>query len=199
MITESGTIKTNTPLSVEMQRELTKPSLILGIILVVSSGVLFCGELVLFIFEVLTDIEFKSVGIFMIAAVSLFAGLVSLRVRINLINQVKNFNRVIEAEFFSNYFVARVFTQGELTTFIKTYYGWTVNTKETLNYLFIYNASNSAIPVLKSAVTAEELVRIKELVNSKALPPVQPVQAENSVRCEEQTAQTQFKEQSDGN
>lgn len=175
MITEKGTIKTSVKIDGKVQDELNKTSRLLGLIYIVLGAVLTAGGLALCVWEVFNNSDdIWGTTVLVVGMILLFGGIFVLIVCDKSKKATCKFARVEEVEFFPDYLIERVYTDGEHTSTNKVYYKWLVKIKETQNFLFLYNTRVTAVAVDKN-VTPSELNTIRSLL--KGVPQAAPAPA----------------------
>lgn len=175
MITEKGTIKTSVKIDGKVQDELNKTSRLLGLIYIVLGAVLTAGGLALCVWEVFNNSDdIWGTTVLVVGMILLFGGIFVLIVCDKAKKATCKFARVEEVEFFPDYLIERVYTDGEHTSTNKVYYKWLVKIKETQNFLFLYNTRVTAVAVDKN-VPPSELNTIRSLL--KGVPQAAPAPA----------------------
>lgn len=175
MITEKGTIKTSVKIDGKVQDELNKTSRLLGLIYIVLGAVLTAGGLALCVWEVFNNSDdIWGTTVLVVGMILLFGGIFVLIVCDKSKKATCKFARVEEVEFFPDYLIERVYTDGEHTSTNKVYYKWLVKIKETQNFLFLYNTRVTAVAVDKN-VPPSELNTIRSLL--KGVPQAAPAPA----------------------
>ena len=173
MITEKGTIKSSTPIDERTIKELNKTPHTLGIVYTVGGAILLALWLIVLIAETLEG-TYESFDLFLfLGAVFLGLGIFMLASCNKLVKSSMQRKKVDEVEFFRDHMIVREYTNGEHTSTTKIYYKWIVKTKETHNYLFIYNTNVTALSVDKTQLTPQEFAAVKNLLQSR-FAPVQP-------------------------
>lgn len=181
MITEKGTIAAATKIDGKATKELNKSSLILGILYTVIGAIALLISGIVLIYDVFLSESGKittsyymplCVGVFLIAA-----GIVLLVAYNTALKSSTRFNRVEELEFFSDYFLARQYTNGELTSVDKVYYGWIFKRKETAHYIFLYLTPAAAFYVDKNTLPLNELAAVRGLITKTTTTAPQPATA----------------------
>ncbi|MDE6075105.1 MAG: YcxB family protein, partial [Clostridia bacterium] len=160
MITEKGTIKTSTPLTLQVHNELNKKVFGLSIAYIVLGAIMLALGFVVYI---LTE---DSYGIVLLVcgAILCACGIIILVAVRSAKNLTLKHQKVDEAEFFRDHLMAYEYTDGELTTTSKIYYNWIIKIRETANYLFLYNTKATAIAVDKNSLPLSELNTIRMLL-----------------------------------
>ena len=160
MITERGTIKTSTPITEQVNKELNKRVFALSIVYIILSAIFLALGFVIYL---LTEDSYGLV-LLVCGAILCACGIIM----IGAVRTAKNLNlkrqKVDEAEFFRDHLMAYEYTNGELTTTSKIYYSWLIKIKETPNYLFLYNTRATAFAVDKNALPLSELNTIRMLL-----------------------------------
>ncbi|MDE6791038.1 MAG: YcxB family protein [Clostridia bacterium] len=173
MITEKGTIKTSTPLTEQVHKELNKKPFVLSILYIVLGAIILALGFVVYL---LTE---DSYGIVLLACgtIILACGIIILVAVRSAKNLTLKRRKVDEAEFFRDHLMAYEYTDGELTTTSKIYYSWLIKIRETANYLFLYNTKATAVAVDKNSLPLNELSTIRMLLGRSAAGAAQvPVQ-----------------------
>lgn len=177
MITEKGTVKTSTQLNERMHHQLNGASRGLGITLIVLGGlVLLAG------FIILIASDNDALTLFIVGGVFLTVGIFTVVSQASMVKQIRQTNRVEEAEFFRDYLIVREYADGEHVSTVKIYYKWLVRVKETSNYLFLYNTRVTAVPVEKSTLPINELNAVRKLLGRPAVGPAVSVQPYNAAQ-----------------
>ncbi len=170
MITEKGTVKATTVYNQNLNRELNRPSKILGIVYTVMGGIM------LFVYILLAVLSDEEIGVVSRESVALdvflmTCGAVLLVIGILLIGTYARINKIKgvetkseENEFFNDYLITREHINGEHVSTAKVYYYRIVRVRETKSYIFIYNTRVTALAVDKNSVSAEELTSIRSLL-----------------------------------
>lgn len=170
MITEKGTVKATTVHNENLNKELNKPSKILGIVYTVT------GAIMIFLYILLSVLSDEEIGVADKEAVAfniflMAAGAVLLVIGIVLIGTYARINKLKgvetkseENEFFTDYLINREYVNGEHISTAKVYYHRIVRVKETKSYIFIYNTRVTALSVDKTAIPANELTTIRSLL-----------------------------------
>lgn len=162
MITEKGTIKTSTPLTEQVTKELNKTVFKLSIFYIVGGAIVLA--LGIFVY-VLSKAQDAYGSILTVCGIIICAcGIVVLAAVRSAKNLNLKYRKVDEAEFFRDHFMAYEYTNGELTTTSKIYYNRLIKIKETANYLFLYNTKATAIAVDKNSLPLNELNTIRMLL-----------------------------------
>lgn len=174
MITEKGTVKTSTQLNERMHNQLNGASRALGITLIVLGGLVLLAGFIILIASDNDELTF-----FILGGVFLIFGIVTVVSQASMIKQIRQSNRVEEAEFFRDYLIVREYADGEHVSTVKIYYKWLVRVKETSNYLFLYNTRVTAVPVEKSTLPINELNAVRKLLGRPAVGPAVSVQPYN--------------------
>lgn len=194
MITEKGTIVTASNIDEKAVKELNKQILVLGILYTVIGAIAFAIGCIVFISEIfLSDSETTSYVYylpFFLGIILLTAGIILIISYNAALNTTKKYNKVDELEFFSDYFLAREYTNGELTGVQKYYYGWILKRKETANYIFLFNTRATAFGIEKSKLPLNELNAVRGLIMKTTTAASQPAPtyvAGNTVYTQEQT------------
>ena len=174
MITENGTVKTSTPITEQVTKELNKKVFVLSIVYIVLGAIFLALGFVVYMF---TE---DSYGIVLLACgtIILFCGIFMLVSHNATKNATLKYKKVDEVEFFRDHLTLYEYTDGELTTTSKIYYKWILRIKETQNYLFLYNTRVTAIAVDKNSLPISELNTIRMLLGRPMVAVAQtPVQA----------------------
>lgn len=173
MITESGAVKTSTPITEQVMKELNKNVFVLVIVYTVLGAIIMPLGFVLYI------LAEDSYGL-----VLLVCGTIILMCGIFMIvshnankNATLKYRKVDEVEFFRGYFMFYEYTDGELTTTSKIYYSRIAKIKETQNFIFLYNTKVTAVAVDKNSLPLSELNTVRMLLG-------RPVAAQPSVQSE---------------
>lgn len=177
MITEKGNVKSSVKIDEKVQDELNKTTRILGIVYIALGAVLTAGGLVVCFLEAYWNSDdFIGTLLLMVGLILLVGGICVNVLCKNLRKTVTKFARVEEVEFYDNYLIERVYTDGEHTSTNKVYFKWIVKIKETQNYLFLYPSRAAAIAVNKS-LPPNELNVVRALLKGVPQPvPAQSVQ-----------------------
>ncbi len=174
MITEKGTVKTSTQLNERMHSQLNGATRALSITLIVLGGLVLLAGFIILIASDNDALTFLILG-----SVSLIFGIVTVVSQASILKQIRQSNRVEEAEFFRDYLILREYADGEHVSTTKIYYKWLVRVKETSNYLFLYNTRVTAVPVEKSTLPINELNAVRKLLGRPAVGPAVSVQPYN--------------------
>lgn len=162
MITEKGTIKTSTPITEQVNKELNKRVFKLSIFYIVGGAIVLALGIFVYVLSKAQD-AYGSV-LMLCGIICIACGIVVL----SAVRSAKNLNlqhrKVDEAEFFRDHFMAYEYTDGELTTTSKIYYNRIFRIKETANYLFLYNTKATAVAVDKNSLPINELNTIRMLL-----------------------------------
>ena len=148
-----------------MQEELNKTSRTLSLIYIIVGAVFSAGGLALCFWEAYIDWDggwgalLLTVGLILI-----FCGIFLIFILNNVKKSVHKRERVEHAEFFNDYLIERVYTDGEHTSTNKVYYKWLVKIKETQNFLFLYPTRAAAIAVDKNSLPPSELNTVRGLL-----------------------------------
>lgn len=173
MITENGAVKTSTPITEEVQKELNKSTFILSIIYIVIGAVILAGGFVLY---VLTEDSF---GLILLVCGTIICamGIILTVSHQSVKNNTLKYKKVDETEFFRDHVMVCEYVDGELITTTKLYYNRILRIKETPNYLFLFNTRATAVAVDKNSLPVAELNTILSLLGRVPKPvPAQGVQ-----------------------
>lgn len=173
MITEKGTIKTSVKIDGKVQDELNRNGRILCVVYIIVGAVLSAGGLALCVWEVFKDSDggFGTL-LLTVGLILLFCGIFLIFILNNAKKATGKRERVEHAEFFDDYLIERVYTDGEHTSTNKVYYKWLVKIKETQNFLFLYTTRATAIAVDKNSLPPSELNTVRGLL--KRVPKTAP-------------------------
>ncbi|MGN0806162.1 MAG: YcxB family protein [Candidatus Coproplasma sp.] len=161
MITEKGSIKVATEHNANMNKELNKTTIILGIAYAVLGGIILLTSTIIYIVEPLPDVPY----IWLILGTVLFIFGLTICGSAKNINKLNGVNtKVEESEFFTDYLINREYENGEHLVTAKIYYSRLIKVKETKNYLFLYNTRVTAVAVDKNKLTEQELNGIRSLL-----------------------------------
>ena len=164
MVTENGTIKIETRLDENVQKEFMAKTFIVSLVCLILGSV---GLVAYLTWDVLSEfIEIKAPSIVLLIAFScLFAfGLVFIISRNKVVKKARSENKSEVYEFFNNYVVANDYFNGEQVATVKIYYNQIVKRKETKNYIFFYVQATAACPVSKANLTEGELNAVRALL-----------------------------------
>ncbi len=158
-------IETVAILNEKVQIELTKKNKMLSIVALVV------GAIGLVAFVILsTMFENKLFGILLIFAFPFTFGLISV---ISINKNIKNFklhNITNNYQFNEDYFIVKSFNGTEQIGMSKINYANIYKLKQTETFLFIFANRVSAYPIIKAAITSEELSKLESLIlNAKKL------------------------------
>ena len=166
MVTENGTVKVQTAIDENMQKEYSVKAKIIGLVMLIGGSVGVGVCFVLFILSEFFTFLDDSVTIpFLIVFSVLFAG--GLIITISLVKalqQVRNANKMNEYEFFSDYFTVTQFNNGEAVITAKYYNGQIMKVKESKNYYFIWINAAQVLPVSKAEIGSEEADILKQVL-----------------------------------
>lgn len=162
MITEKGTVKTTAEINAEVHKELNKTTFILGVILTV------CGAILLLCSAVLIATEEEGLDdnllLCFLGAVFLILGIIYIILRNKAGKNAEKYKTLEENEFFQTYLISREYVNGEHLSTLKVYYDRLVTTRETKNYLFLYNTRVTALTVDKRKLSPAELDAVRRLI-----------------------------------
>ncbi|MDE7257029.1 MAG: YcxB family protein [Clostridia bacterium] len=164
MVTDRGTIRVETPVNADMQREFMKNIYIMSIVSLVAGSIGIAAYIAWDLTS--TFVKIKEPHILILVAVAVFFafGLVFL---LTCRKTVKNTaNGPVKAgiyEFFNNYLLAEDYMNGEKVGTAKIYYNQIIKRKETKSFLFFYVQTAAAIPVSKAGLSEGELNTLRKL------------------------------------
>ncbi|MDE7076760.1 MAG: YcxB family protein, partial [Clostridia bacterium] len=148
----------------QVHKELNKKVFAFSILYIVAGAMLLALGIIIYVLS--GDFYVNSSGnVMSICGMIILAGGI---VILSAVRSAKNSNlkyqKVDEAEFFRDHFMAYEYTDGELTTTSKIYYNRIIRIKETANYLFLYNTKATAIAVDKNSLPLSELNTVRMLL-----------------------------------
>ncbi len=175
MITERGTIKAETAVNAEMQREFMRTTYILSVIALIVGSVGLAAYLAWDISSIFIKIKEPGTWILFIVAVFFAFGFIFVMSCRRAIKQVEKGPAKAEVyEFFNNYMIAEDYLNGEKVANVKIYYNQILKRRETKNYLFFYVQATAACPVSKAGMSEGELNTLRGLFGL-------PVKSQSSV------------------
>lgn len=162
MITENGAVKTSTPITEQVSKELNKKVFILSIIYIVFGAIILALGFAFYVFTT----EGESFGLILLVCgtIILLCGIIMVVNHGAVKKATLKYKKVDEVEFYRDYLMLYEYTDGELTTTSKIYYGWVLKIKETANYLFLYNTRATAVAVDKNSLPLTELNTVRMLL-----------------------------------
>lgn len=165
MITEKGSIRVETQVDLNVQKELSKKFYVVGIIALSIGCVGVAAFLTIDILSAFNILPEPNILI-LVAVATVFAfGLVLIATFRKLFKTAGNAPvRTAVCEFYADCIIGEDILNGEKVGAAKILYGQIVNRKETVSYLFFYLNAAVATPVLKNGLTTEELNTLRALI-----------------------------------
>ena len=168
MITENGTIKVETKLDENAQKEFMGRLFIVSLVCLIIGSAGIAAYLVWDIIAVIIEIYEPHIAI-LIAVALLFAfGLIFVISYNKAVKKARTEDKREVYEFFNNYVVANDYVNGEQVATVKIYYKNILKRKETKNFIFFYVQANAACPVGKAGMTEGELNAVRSLLGLTA-------------------------------
>ena len=166
MITENGTIKVETRLDENVQKEFMAKTFIVSLVCLILGSVGIVAYLTWDILSEFIAIKAPSIVILIVFACAFAFGLVFVISRNKLVKKARTENKTEVYEFFNNYVVANDYLNGEQVATVKIYYNQIIKRKETKNYIFFFVQTAAACPVSKAGLTDGELNAIRALLGT---------------------------------
>ena len=188
MITEHGSIKVQSAMDADMQKEFFKQPMRLALAFLIVGAIGFCAFLALEVVSIIMETGDEEVTAFLILFGVFMALGIALRIIFNTaIKNAAALPKINVYEFYSGYFTVDQTLNGESVLHNKILNIQITKSKETKKYLFFY-VGTSAFPVLKSELTEAELNTIRGAFGlpvsgatvSLSAEPAQPANGDNN-------------------
>ena len=166
MITENGTIKVETRLDENVQKEFMAKTFIVSLVCLILGSVGIVAYLTWDILSEFIAIKAPSFVLLVVFACAFAFGLVFVISRNKVVKKARTENKKEVYEFFNNYVVANDYLNGEQVATVKIYYNQIIKRKETKNYIFFFVQATAACPVSKAGLTEGELNAIRALLGT---------------------------------
>lgn len=164
-MTENGSIKIETQINADMQREYLRKLYIISLVSLISGCIGLAAYIVWVVLVTGTEAREPSIMMLILFAVLFGFGLVFLLAcKKTVKNTGKSGIKLESCEFFNNYIIAEDYLGGEKVATVKIYYRQIVKRRETKNFLFIFLRPGAAIPVSKAGLSEGELNALRKLV-----------------------------------
>lgn len=164
-MTENGSIKIETAINADMQREYLRKLYIVSLVSLISGSIGLAAYIVWVVLVTGTEAREPSILMLILFAVLFGFGLVFLLAcKKTVKNTGKSGIKLESCEFFNNYIIAEDYLGGEKVATVKIYYSQIVKRRETKNFLFISLQPSAAIPVSKAGLSEGELNALRKLV-----------------------------------
>lgn len=168
MITENGTIKVETRLDENAQKEFMRTLFIVSLICLVIGSIGIVGYIVWNVTSAILETYEPDIVILIAVAVFFAFGLIFVLTYNKVVKKARTEDKKEEYEFFSNYLIANDYLNGEQVATVKIYYKNIIKRRETKNYLFFFVQTNAACALSKAALTKEELNTVRSLLGFSA-------------------------------
>ncbi len=168
MITENGTIKIETQLDENAQKEFMGKLFIGSLISLILGSVGIAAYLVWDITAIILEAYEPGIYILIIVACLFAFGLIFIISYNKVVKKARTEDKKEVYEFFSNYVVANDYLNGEQVATVKIYYKQISKRRETKNYLYFFVNTNAACAVNKAAMTEGELNAVRSLLGFSA-------------------------------
>ena len=164
MITDRGTIRVETPVNADMQREFMRTIYIVSLVSLIIGSVGIAAFMAWDITTIFFKIKEPHILILVAVAVFFAFGLVFLLTcRKTVKNAAQGPVKAEVYEFFSDYLIAEDYMNGEKVGTAKIYYNQILKRKETKSFLFFYIQANAAAPVSKAGLSEGEINTLRGL------------------------------------
>lgn len=164
MITDRGTIRVETPVNADMQREFMRTIYIVSLVSLIIGSVGIAAFMAWDITTIFFKIKEPHILILVAVAVFFAFGLVFLLTcRKTVKNAAQGPVKSEVYEFFSDYLIAEDYMNGEKVGTAKIYYNQILKRKETKSFLFFYIQANAAAPVSKAGLSEGEINTLRGL------------------------------------
>lgn len=153
-------ITVRTKLNEEMQKELTRPALIIYLVMMIVGAVGLLAYIILGTIFTNANLEFL-----LAFSIPFGVGLVFYLTIKKQLRQIVDCTKVNVYELHEDYMNIKTINNGEDVGTSKVYYKEIIKRKESKNYIFLYPNNFNAYPIAKTELKEDELKEVRKLLN----------------------------------